>query len=55
MSSWSYRGQDHLGKSCQIEGIDLWVFEQGRIALKDAYRKAFSDTPKGTVPQDDSL
>jgi len=54
VSSWSYRGQDSDDNTCLIEGVDLWVFEQGRIALKDAYRKAFPDVPKGSVTQGES-
>tara|TARA_E500000318_G_scaffold102269_1_gene106447 strand:- start:2783 stop:3676 length:894 start_codon:yes stop_codon:yes gene_type:complete len=55
ISSWAYRGRDHLGNPSLIEGVDLWVFEQGRIALKDAYRKAFPDVPTGTVAQGEFL
>jgi hypothetical protein len=43
ISSWAYQRRDHQGESCVIEGVDLWTFEQGRIAIKDAYRKAFPD------------
>lgn len=43
ISSWAYQGRDHKGKPCVIEGVDLWTFDGDRIAIKDAYRKAFLD------------
>lgn len=30
-----------------VEGVDVWTFEDGRIAVKDAYRKSSSDHPVG--------
>lgn len=43
ISTWAYQGQGPAGEPCLIEGVDLWTFEGGRIAIKDAYRKAFPD------------
>lgn len=51
VSSWSYRGRDPRGRPCTIEGVDLWIFDQGRIALKDAYRKAFPDMLQSAAAQ----
>lgn len=43
LSTWSYRASG--GEI--VEGIDLWTFAAGRIAVKDAYRKAFPDVRPG--------
>lgn len=43
ISSWAYRGRDHQGNPCVIEGVDLWTFEGEHITIKDAYRKAFPE------------
>lgn len=43
-SYWSYPSANGDGQTVLVEGVDLWTFEQGRIALKDAYRKSFRGT-----------
>lgn len=41
LSFWSYSSAGLNGRTAQVEGVDVWRFEHGRIALKDAYRKSF--------------
>jgi taurine dehydrogenase small subunit len=44
ISFWSYAALHPVdGRSVVIEGVDIWTFEDGKIAVKDAYRKAFSN------------
>ncbi len=40
---WNLMLPDAHGKLRQVDGVDIFVFSgDGRIAVKDAYRKAFS-------------
>ncbi len=41
LSFWSYSSLAPSGQTVQVEGVDVWTFEHGRIAVKDAYRKSF--------------
>ena len=43
ISSWTYRTIGPDGSPSVVEGIDVWTFDGDRIAVKDAYRKAFPD------------
>jgi ketosteroid isomerase-like protein len=38
---WSYAATAPSGQEVMIEGVDVWTFADGRIVMKDAYRKAF--------------
>lgn len=39
-TEWSYDEIDDSGKVIDIQGIDIFHFVNGKIKLKDAYRKA---------------
>jgi len=41
LSFWSYEVDRDGGSASLVEGIDVWSFDGSRIAVKDAYRKAF--------------
>jgi len=43
LSFWSYAVGRDDGSASVVEGIDVWTFDDGRIAVKDAYRKSFPD------------
>lgn len=43
MSTWAVAAHRVDGTPTVIDGIDVWTFDDGRIAIKDAYRKSFSD------------
>lgn len=43
LSFWSYPVKRDSGDSALVEGVDVWTFQDGRIAIKDAYRKSFPD------------
>jgi ketosteroid isomerase-like protein len=38
-ASWTFHGTSPAGQPVTYRGVDLFVFEGDRIALKDAYRK----------------
>ena len=38
---WSYAATAPSGEEVMVEGVDVWTFTDGRITMKDAYRKAF--------------
>lgn len=44
LSFWSYPATGPSGGSVTVEGVDVWTFENSRIAVKDAYRKSFNDS-----------
>ena len=46
MSMWSYPSTSPDGQAVLVEGVDIWTFDNGRIATKDAYRKSFNDAPR---------
>jgi len=39
-SQWTFRGTDRAGKFVEVRGVDVFTFRDGRIALKDTFRKA---------------
>lgn len=44
ISFWSYQTAHPAGGQPVIaEGVDVWTFSEGKITVKDAYRKAFLD------------
>ena len=45
-ASWTFHGVDPQGRPMTYRGVDLFVFEDDLIAVKDAYRKERS-TPIG--------
>lgn len=47
MSMWSYPTTSPSGGAVIVEGVDLWTFADGRIAVKDAYRKSFPERLSG--------
>lgn len=38
-SEWTFRGKDVYGNAVEMRGVDLFVFQGGKIARKDTYRK----------------
>jgi hypothetical protein len=40
---WFYPATRAGGSTVTVEGVDLWSFEAGHVATKDAYRKSFED------------
>ena len=38
-SEWSYDEEDEAGNTVDIKGIDVFRFNDGKLQLKDAYRK----------------
>lgn len=47
ISMWSYPTTSPSGQATMVEGVDLWTFADGRIAVKDAYRKSFPERLPG--------
>jgi ketosteroid isomerase-like protein len=41
VSTWGYRRQDSSGRSILVRGCDLWLFRDGLIVRKDAFRKTY--------------
>ena len=39
VSEWTFTGTRADGARVEVNGCDLFVFEEGRIALKNSYRK----------------
>ncbi|MBA3325674.1 MAG: nuclear transport factor 2 family protein [Rhodobacteraceae bacterium] len=40
VSAWRFAGTDREGRSVEVDGCDLFVFDGERIALKNSFRKA---------------
>jgi steroid delta-isomerase-like uncharacterized protein len=38
-SEWTFRGTDKNGNRVEVNGVDLFVFRDGKIATKDSFRK----------------
>ena len=38
-SEWTFRGTDKSGNRVEVNGVDLFVFRDGKIARKDSFRK----------------
>jgi hypothetical protein len=38
-SEWTFRGTDRKGVKAEVRGVDVFTFRDGRIALKDTFRK----------------
>jgi steroid delta-isomerase-like uncharacterized protein len=38
-SEWTFRGTDAKGNKVEVNGVDLFVFRDGKIARKDSFRK----------------
>ena len=38
-SEWTFRGTDRNGNKVEVRGVDLFVLRDGKIALKDTFRK----------------
>ena len=38
-SEWTFRGTDRNGNRVEVNGVDLFVFRDGKIARKDSFRK----------------
>lgn len=48
LSFWSYPIAGPDGAATEVEGVDVWTFTpDGRIAVKDAYRRSFPDPEFG--------
>lgn len=39
-SEWTFRGTAADGRKTEVRGCDLFVFRDGRILVKDSYRKS---------------
>lgn len=39
VSEWMFRGTTHAGEPVEVKGCDLFVMRQGRIVVKDSFRK----------------
>ena len=39
VSEWTFTGTNRDGTRVEVNGCDLFVFRDGKIALKDSYRK----------------
>jgi steroid delta-isomerase-like uncharacterized protein len=44
-SEWVFTGTTADGKKVQVTGVDLFTFREGKIAIKNSYRKNRSVTP----------
>ena len=40
VSQWTFTGTGTDGKRVEVHGCDLFTFREGKIALKDSYRKS---------------
>jgi steroid delta-isomerase-like uncharacterized protein len=40
VSEWTFTGSRHDGTRVQVHGCDLFTFRNGKIAVKDSYRKS---------------
>lgn len=40
ISEWTFTGTAHDGTRIEVHGCDLFTFKNGRIALKNSYRKS---------------
>lgn len=38
-SEWTFRGTDRAGNFVELRGVDLFRFRDGKIAVKDTFRK----------------
>jgi steroid delta-isomerase-like uncharacterized protein len=38
-SEWTFRGTDRSGNRVEVRGVDLFRFRDGKIAVKDTFRK----------------
>ena len=38
-SEWTFRGTDKNGNKVEVNGVDLFIFRDGKIARKDSFRK----------------
>ncbi len=45
LSQWTFTGTGADGKRVEVNGCDLFTFREGRIALKDSYRKNRLQSP----------
>jgi steroid delta-isomerase-like uncharacterized protein len=39
VSEWTFRGTHEDGKRVEVDGCDLFTFRDGKIAVKNSYRK----------------
>ena len=39
VSEWTFTGTDRNGKRVEVTGCDVFTFRDGRIAIKNSYRK----------------
>ncbi len=42
-SEWLFTGTDKQGQSVTVNGVDTFLIENGKIAVKNTYRKQLSD------------
>jgi len=41
-SEWVFRGTDRKGNSVEVRGVDVFTFRDGKISLKNTFRKTRS-------------
>jgi ketosteroid isomerase-like protein len=41
-SKWVFRGSDRKGNSVEVRGVDVFTFRDGKISLKNTFRKTRS-------------
>lgn len=39
ISEWTFKGTDNTGKRIEAQGVDLFTLKNGKIAIKQAFRK----------------
>ena len=47
VSEWTFTGTGADGARIEVDGVDLFTFRDGKIALKNVFRKARSTPPTG--------
>lgn len=45
MSTWTFRGTAADGTRIEVDGVDLFTFRDGRILVKNVFRKARPNLP----------
>ena len=45
VSQWTYTGTAGDGSRVETDGVDIFTFQNGKIAVKNAFRKARPNLP----------
>ena len=51
VSQWTFRGTHPDGTRVETDGVDLFTFRDGKIALKNVFRKARPNLPAAAASQ----